>query len=34
MTSPYLGDRLGALRNSVLREFTRKDQTDSGLDFP
>lgn len=28
-----LGDRLGTLGDSVLREFTREDEADSGLDF-
>ena len=29
-----LGDSLGALRDGVLGELTRKDEPDSGLDFP
>lgn len=29
----YLRDRLGTLRDSVLREFTREDKSDRGLDF-
>jgi hypothetical protein len=27
------GHRLGALRDGVLGQFTRKDETDGGLDF-
>jgi len=27
--TPYLGNRLGTLRDGVLRQFTRKDLTDS-----
>jgi hypothetical protein len=33
-STPYLGDRLGTLRDGVLRQFAREDQTNSSLDFP
>ena len=29
-----LSYRLGTLRDGVLREFTREDETNSGLNFP
>ena len=29
-----LGDSLGSLRDSVLGKLTRKEEPDSGLDFP
>lgn len=32
--STYLGNRLGAFRDRVLRELTREDQTYSGLNLP